>query len=129
MADPGLQIKGGGGGNGHPDPQGAGLKKEFLPPFGPHFGLKKAGAPPPPRGLSPGSATVITQCRRTKPKLSHTPCVYTGVGGQFMYDKGTSIHGHKLPVSRSVSAEKKGQKLIQQNRKLIQSLVKTDKLY
>ena len=46
-----------------------------------------------------------------------------------MYDKGTSIHGHKLPVNRSVSAEKKGQKLIQQNRKLIQSLVKTDKLY
>ena len=24
-----------------------------------------------------------------------------------MYDKGTSIHGHKLPVSRSVSAEKR----------------------
>ena len=46
-----------------------------------------------------------------------------------MHDKGTSVHGHKLPVSRSVSAEKKGQKLIQQNRKLIQSLLKTDKLY
>ena len=46
-----------------------------------------------------------------------------------MYDKGTSIHGHKLPVSRSVLAEKEGQKLIQQNRKLIQSLLKTDKLY
>ena len=24
-----------------------------------------------------------------------------------MYNKGTSIHGHKLPVSRSVSAEKR----------------------
>ena len=86
------------------NPRRPGLKKNFLQPLGPHFGLKIRGDRPP--GLSPGSATVITQCRRTKPKLWHTPYVYTGVGGQFMYDKGTSIHGHKLPVSRSVSAEK-----------------------
>ena len=43
MADPDLQIRGGGGG-GHPDPEirgrGPGLKKCFLRPFGPQFGQK-----------------------------------------------------------------------------------------
>ena len=56
MADPDLQIRGGGGG-GHPDPEirggGAGLKKKFFRPFGPHFGLQIRGE----AGPSPGSTT------------------------------------------------------------------------
>ena len=40
MADPELQIKGGGGG--HPDTEisGAGHQKTFLQPFGPQFGVQ-----------------------------------------------------------------------------------------
>ena len=40
MADPELQIKGGGGG--HPDTEisGGGHQKTFLQPFGPQFGLQ-----------------------------------------------------------------------------------------
>ena len=40
VAEPDLQISKGGGG--HPDPEikGGSLKKNFLRPFGPHFGLK-----------------------------------------------------------------------------------------
>ena len=102
MADPDLRIRGwGGGGAVIQNPRGPVSKKNS---FGPHFGQKRS---PPPGGLSPGSATVITQCTRTQPKSWHTPYVYTGVGGQFMYDKGTSMREHKLPVSRSVSAEKR----------------------
>ena len=109
MADPDLlQIRGGGGGVGAviQTPRGPASKKFLFGCFGPLWSKNK-GAPGGP-GLSAGSATVITQCRRTKPKLWHTSYVYTGVGGQFMYDKGTSIHGHKLPLSRSVSDEKRG---------------------
>jgi len=40
VADPDLQIRGGGGGE-------ASLKKMFLQPFGPHFGLKIRGGGPP----------------------------------------------------------------------------------
>ena len=41
VADPDLQIRGVGGGGGHPDPVmgGPGLKKIFFWPFGSHFGL------------------------------------------------------------------------------------------
>ena len=58
VADPDLQIKGGGGG-GQPDPEirGGSLQKKFFWPFGPQFGLKirgTAGLPVP----SPGSTTV-----------------------------------------------------------------------
>ena len=55
VADPDLQIKGGGG---HPDPEirgGPGLQKNFFRPFGPQFGLKIRGPDP-----SPGSATVVS---------------------------------------------------------------------
>ena len=57
VADPDLQIRGGGG---HPDPEisGGGLQKDFFLPFGPQFGLKIRGAPSPP-GTSPRSATAI----------------------------------------------------------------------
>ena len=60
LADPGLQIRGGGGrvGDGHLDPEigGPGLKKKKSRPFGPQFGLKirgeggggRAGGPPGP---------------------------------------------------------------------------------
>ena len=44
VADPDLQIRGGG------------LQKDFFRPFGPQFGLKIR---PPPPGTSPGSATAI----------------------------------------------------------------------
>ena len=41
MADPDLQIRGGGRGVGHPDPEirGDGLPKNFFRPFGPDFGV------------------------------------------------------------------------------------------
>ena len=57
-ADPDLQIRGGGGGSGHPDPEIIGVgrsKKNFFRPLGPQFGPKIRGADPP--GPSPGSAT------------------------------------------------------------------------
>ena len=99
--------KGGGGREGSSRSPGAQSQKKFFSALRASLLSKNKGAPGAP-GLSAGSATVITQCRRTKPKLWHTSYVYTGVGGQFMYDKGTSIHGHKLPLSRSVSDEKRG---------------------
>ena len=43
VADPDLQIRGGGEGGGHPDPEirgGPGLQKNFFRPFGPHFGRR-----------------------------------------------------------------------------------------
>ena len=57
MADPYLQL---GGGGGHPDPEIRGgegvLQKKKFPPFGPQFGLKiRRGRRP--LGPSPGSAT------------------------------------------------------------------------
>ena len=57
MADPDLQIKGGGG---HPVPEirgGSGLKKMFFRPFGPQLGpkIRESG----PLGPSPESATAI----------------------------------------------------------------------
>ena len=53
MADPDLQIRGGG----HPDPEiKAGVSQKNFQPFGPQFGLKIRGGPAPP-GPSPGSAT------------------------------------------------------------------------
>ena len=61
MADQDLRIKagGGGGGSGLPEPQGPGLKKKCLWPFGPHFGLKIVGAAPPP---TPGAMPWIRNC-------------------------------------------------------------------
>ena len=59
MADPDLQIKGGGGGGlggGHPDPEIRGRTrspKNFFRSFGPHFGRQIRGG----AGPSPGSAT------------------------------------------------------------------------
>ena len=54
MADPDLKIRGlgggGGGRGGHPDPEirgRPGHKKIFFRPFGPQFGLKLRGSPPP----------------------------------------------------------------------------------
>ena len=51
MAEPDLEISGGG--------RGAGLEKKIFLPFGPQFGLKIRGGPgpPDPPGHSPGSAT------------------------------------------------------------------------
>ena len=48
VADPDLQIRGGGG---HPDPEirGGGLKKNFFDPSGLRFGPKITGRPGPPR--------------------------------------------------------------------------------
>ena len=51
MANPDLQIRGGGEGrgSGHPDHEirgWPGLKKIFFRPFGPHFGLKIREPPP-----------------------------------------------------------------------------------
>ena len=42
MADPDLQIRGGGGASGHPDPEitGGGGDGQILRPFGPQFGPK-----------------------------------------------------------------------------------------
>ena len=49
VADPDLQMRGGG----HPDPRdnggGAGLRKDFFLPFGPHFSRKIRGGPVAPR--------------------------------------------------------------------------------
>ena len=59
VADSDLQISGGRGG-GRPDPDirgGAGLKKIFFWPFGPHFGLKIRGGQGPPSPFL-GSASV-----------------------------------------------------------------------
>ena len=60
VADPDLQIRGGGGG-GHPYPEirGAVSRKRCLGPFGPQFGRNIRGGP------SPGSAT--ENGGRTKP--------------------------------------------------------------
>ena len=46
MADPDLQIRGGGG---HPDPEitGGVSRRIFFLPFGPHFGRKIRGGPGP----------------------------------------------------------------------------------
>ena len=63
MADPYLQIRGGGGlGGGHADPEiragGGGLTKKNFRPFGPQFGPKiKAGERAPP----PGSITAFSR--------------------------------------------------------------------
>ena len=47
MADPDLQIRGGGGGHLDPEVRGSpGLKKIIFRPFGPQFGLKVRGAGP-----------------------------------------------------------------------------------
>ena len=49
VVDPDLQIRGGGVGAGHPDPEmrmGAALKI-FFPPFGPQFSPKIRGGRPP----------------------------------------------------------------------------------
>ena len=59
VADPDLQIRGGGGGweAGHPDleKRGAQSQRNFSRPFEPHFGLKiRQGGPP---GPSLGAAT------------------------------------------------------------------------
>ena len=46
LADPELQIRGGGGGGSHPDPEirgGPGLPENVFWPFGPHFGKKMGG--------------------------------------------------------------------------------------
>ena len=54
VPDPDLEIKGGGGEGGHPDPYitgGDSLQKTFFWPFGPQFSLKIRG-----EGSSPGSA-------------------------------------------------------------------------
>ena len=51
VADPDLQIRGGGGG---------GHKKDFFRPFGPHFGLKITGVEGEGAGPSPRSATAQT---------------------------------------------------------------------
>ena len=64
MADPDLQIRGGGGGVGgsHPDSEirgRGGLKNFFFGSSWPHFGLIIRGDPAP-RGPTPGSATVVT---------------------------------------------------------------------
>ena len=52
MADPDLQIRGGEGRAGHPDPEvmgGPTLKKIFFRPVRPQLGLKiRGGAPPDP---------------------------------------------------------------------------------
>ena len=55
VADPDLQIRGGGGG--HPDPEirgGLASKKHVFRPFGPHFDLIIRGPGPP--GSSPESS-------------------------------------------------------------------------
>ena len=57
VANPELQIRGGGGG--HPDPEireGVRSLKKLFRPFGPQFGLKIKGSPSPP-GSFPGSVT------------------------------------------------------------------------
>ena len=67
VADPDLQIRGGGGG-GHPGPEirgGTGLPKNFFWPFRPHFGRKMRGEPGPP-GPSPGSATAEINVRSSQ---------------------------------------------------------------
>ena len=49
-ADPDLQIRGVGGGAGHPDPEmggGGGSPKKYFQPFGPQFGLKIREVPRP----------------------------------------------------------------------------------
>ena len=56
MANPDLQVRGGGEGGGHPDHEirgWPGLKKIFFWPFGPHFGLKIRGGGPPGPSLDP----------------------------------------------------------------------------
>ena len=59
MADPDLQIRGGGEG-GHPDPEiGGEAPKNFFWPFGSQFGQKIRGAPGYP-GPSSRSATAFS---------------------------------------------------------------------
>ena len=66
MADPDLQIRGGGGGRRSPDPEirgkGPGLQNKFFQPFGPQIGLKIRGPGSP--GPSPRSVTVIYKVGR-----------------------------------------------------------------
>ena len=62
MADPDLQIRGGGRG-GHADPEirgGPGFQKKFFRLFGSHFGQTITGGGGPP-GPSPGYATGVPQ--------------------------------------------------------------------
>ena len=51
VADPDLQIRGKGGGGGHPDPEirggGAVFRKNVFQPFGSQFGPKITGPGPP----------------------------------------------------------------------------------
>ena len=58
MADPDLQIKGGGGG-GQPDPEirGGPAAENFFSALWASFWSKKKGGAPGPPGPSPGSAT------------------------------------------------------------------------
>ena len=63
-ANPDLQIRGEGGGGGHPDPQigGGRSQKNFFRPFGSQFDLKIRGPP----GPSPGSAAEMSLPRNTE---------------------------------------------------------------
>ena len=58
VADANLQIRGVGGGGGHPDPEirGGGGQKNIFWPFGSQLGLNIRGDPGP-SGPSPGYAT------------------------------------------------------------------------
>ena len=45
MADPDLQVRGGGGVGGHPDPEIRGEEGKLFKPLGPQFSLKIRGRP------------------------------------------------------------------------------------
>ena len=58
MADPELQIRRGGGGGGHPDPEIRGEGGKLFKPPGPQFSLKIRGGPPLDLSLKKEVATV-----------------------------------------------------------------------
>ena len=66
MADPDLQIRGGGG---HPDPEirgGDDLKKNYFRHLGPQFGLKEKGGGPAGPSLDPPLVTSAKQRRNPR---------------------------------------------------------------
>ena len=86
VANPDLHISGVWGGGGHPHSEIRGTwspKNIFFRPFRPHFGqnIREGSVPPPPRGPSPGSTTVLYCCK--PPGKQHTnlwaSCGFLGV--------------------------------------------------
>ena len=100
MADPDLQMAGGGG-NGHPEPEirrgGGAISKKKIRQFGPQFGLRiRAGEP---LGISPESATYMLRMNAaTSPGQWHPYTVVSPSVGSLRNDDGVGNENGKKAI-------------------------------